>query len=417
MTKKQYQEKRNQLMNEAQSLINEGKAEEAEAKMNEVKELDNQWETITQARANFNALNKDPEPVNPFGNTGSGIDLGMNDEDEAPAMKAWASKEYENAWAKMLTGKPMSASERNTYDMVNEAYTHTTGNTSIVIPKTVTKGIWEEAAELYPYAGDIQPTYVNGVLSMIQESTSSDAGWYEEDTATEDGKETFKEFTLSGCELSRAITVSWKLKEMAIEDFIPYIRRKMAEKMGAARGYGATHGKGKVEGQKPEPTGVVTALEKEAGTPQIVTCAGDIPTYAEITKARGLIKGSYAAGLKVYANSSTIWNKLANILDANKRPIFVADPINGGVGRILGMTVKEDASMLDGEVLYSNAPRGYAMNINKEMTMLPEEHVKERKTDYCGYAILDGNVTTTKAHALLKAGAAAAAANAESEEE
>ena len=36
------------------------------------------------------------------------------------------------------------------------------------------------------------------------------------------------------------------------------------------------------------------------------------------------------------------------------------------------------------------------------MTMIPEEHVKERKTDYCGYAIMDGNVLTTKAHALLK---------------
>ena len=33
--------------------------------------------------------------------------------------------------------------------------------------------------------------------------------------------------------------------------------------------------------------------------------------------------------------------------------------------------------------------------------MIPEEHVKKRVTDYCGYSIMDGNVTTTKAHALL----------------
>ena len=66
------------------------------------------------------------------------------------------------------------------------------------------------------------------------------------------------------------------------------------------------------------------------------------------------------------------------------------------------MLVKEDDSMKDGEILISNPGMGYAMNINKEMTMLPEEHVKDRKTDYCGYAIADGNATTTKAHALLK---------------
>lgn len=402
MNKKQYQEKRNQLMNEAQALIDEGKAKEAEDKMKEIKALDETWDAIAQAQANFNALNKEPDPVNVFGNMDTNVNFDLSNEDETPAMKAWGSKEYENAWAKSLMGRPLTASEQNAYQMVNEAYTHTTDNTNIVIPKTVTKGIWEEAAELYPYTGDVQPTYVNGVLSMIQEDASSDAAWYEEDTATEDGKETFKEFTLSGCELSRAITVSWKLKEMAIEDFIPYIRRKMAEKMGAARGYGATHGKGKETEGKPEPTGVVTALEKEDGTPQIVEYAGEVPTYEEMTKARAKIKGSYAAGLAVYANSATIWNQLANITDKNGRPIFVPDPTSGGVGRIFGMSAKEDASMLDGEILYSNAARGYAMNINKEMTMLPEEHVKARKTDYCGYAIIDGNVITTKAHALLK---------------
>ena len=41
------------------------------------------------------------------------------------------------------------------------------------------------------------------------------------------------------------------------------------------------------------------------------------------------------------------------------------------------------------------------MNINKEMTMNTEDHAKERMTDYCGYAIMDGNIVTDKAHALL----------------
>ena len=33
---------------------------------------------------------------------------------------------------------------------------------------------------------------------------------------------------------------------------------------------------------------------------------------------------------------------------------------------------------------------------------MTEDHVKDRATDYCGYAIVDGGVTSTKAHALLK---------------
>lgn len=400
MNKKQYLAKRQQLMNDTQQLIDAGKAEEAQAKMDEVSALDEQWDAIAQAAANFNALNNEPQISDLFRLNGSLDNTGTN---RNVVDEAWNSEEYTNAWAKMLMGKTLTGAENETFKMVNEAFTHNTDNSGIVIPKTVTRGIWEQAGEMYPYFADVSKTYVNGVLSMIQEDTSSDAAWYEEDGATNDGKETFKEFVLNGCELSRAITVSWKLKEMAIEDFIPYIQKKMAKKMGAAAGYGATHGAGPDrEGKKHEPTGVVTALKTEDGNPQVVEYAkGTVPTYANILAVRSKIKSGYSAGLKVYANSNTIWTKLAAIVDNNKRPLFVPDPTASGEFRILGMLVKEDDSMENGEILLSNAEAGYHVNINKEMSMMTEEHVKERKTDYCGYAIMDGNVTTTKAHALL----------------
>lgn len=397
MNKKEYLAKRTQLLNEAQSLINAGKAAEAEEKMGEVDALDKEWDAIAQAQANFNALNKEPMAMPPEPFTDSSKDDGKP---EVKVEKAWASEEYKMAWAKTLMGKPITDDERKAYDMVNEAFTHTTENTGIVIPKTVSRGIWEMAGEMYPYFADVTKTYVNGVFSMIQEDTSSDAGWYEENEATADGKETFREFTLNGCELSRAITVSWKLKEMAIEDFIPYIQRKMAKKMGAAAGYGATHGKGTAVKNKPEPVGTVTALLAEEGTPQVVKYTkGSAPSYENILETRAKIKSGYGSGLKIYANSTTIWTKLAGILDKNGRPIFEVNA-NGEI-RILGILTKEDDSMSNGEILFSNTSAGYHMNINKEMTVTPEEHVKQRKTDYCGYAIMDGNITTSKAHALL----------------
>lgn len=398
MNKQQYLAMRNQLMNEAQALIDAGKAAEAEEKMKEVAALDERWDAIAQAQANFRALNAEPvaaAPAIPEDATGK-------DNAADGAMKALESEEYKVAWAKTLMGKQLTQDESETYMMVNEAFTHTTENTSIVIPKTVTKGIWEMAAEMYPYFADVTKTYVNGTLSMIQEDTSSDAAWYEESKNTEDGKETFKEFQLSGCELARAITVSWKLKEMSIEDFIPYIQRRMARKMGAAAGYGATHGKGKGGSGKPEPVGTVTALLNAEGTPQVVRYKkGTSPTYQNILDARAKVKSGYSANLKIYANSTTIWTRLASIVDANKRPIFLADPTGNGQIRILGMAVKEDDSMKDGEILISNPSDGYHMNINKEMTMMTEDHVKGRKTDYCGYAIMDGNIVTDKAHVLL----------------
>ena len=375
MNRKQYEAMRKKLMDEAQSLIDAGKVEEANAKMEEIKKLDQQWDTIAQAMADFAALNGTQVPKQ--GNIRFEDSFGGEkaQETESPVVQAWKSEEYKNAWAKTLMGVPLNDSESEKFRMVNEAFTHTTKNTGVVIPETVAKGIWEMAGEYYPY--------------------------FNESTKTEDGKETFKEYKLSGCELSRAITVSWKLKEMAIEDFIPYIQRKMAKKMGAAAGYGVTHGAGaNAASGKPEPMGVVTALQAEEGKPQVVEY-GDALTYEDIIHARAKIKSGYGAGLSVYANSVTIWTKLATVMDANKRPLFVADVTSGGLFRILGMPVKEDDSMQNGEILMSNAYSGYHMNINKEVSMMTEDHVKDRLTDYVGYGIMDGNIITSKAHALL----------------
>lgn len=399
MKRKEYEAKRKALLNEAQGFIDEGKTVEAKAKMDEVKALDEAWDAIAQAAADLSALSEEPKPFNAFNYGGS---FGETEEhsNESDVVKAWKSDEYKNAWAKTLMGKELSNKETEAFKLVNEAFTHTTKNTGVVIPENVARGIWEIAGEMYPYFADITKTYVNGVLSIIQEDTSSEAGWYEDGVETEDGKEIFKEFKLNGCELSRNITISWKLKEMAIEDFIPYIQRKLAKKMGAAAGYGATHGAGASE---QEPTGVITALEAEENTPQVVLyAAGSVPTYQNVLAARAKIKSGYGKGLAVYANSETIWNKLAAIVDLEGRPLFVPDVTNQGVFRILGMPVKEDDSMKAGEILISNAAEGYHENINKEVTILPEDHVKQRKTDYCGYAVMDGNVTTTKAHAILK---------------
>lgn len=408
MNRKQYEAKRKSLMDEAQALIDAGKIEEANAKMEEVTDLDNQWDAIAQAEANLRALNKEPAPA-------LRIDEGqlpgkVDSKPDNPIEAAWKSDAYKYAWAKMLMGRPLSAKEQDVYNQVNDAFngamknesfTHTTKNTSVVIPESVSKGIWEMVGEMYPYFEDINKTYINGILSMIKEKSSSNAEWYEENIQTEDGKEEFDKYTLNGCELSRSVTVSWKLKEMAIDEFIPYVQRKMAKKMGAAAGYGMTHGKGNANPERPEPTGVVTALEAEDDTPRVLKYKG-IPTYKNFTDARAKLKSGYKNGLAIYANNHTIWTKIAMVLDQQGNPMFVPDPTSGGVYRVLGLLVKEDDSMKDGEILFSNAWEGYHVNINKELSMMQEDHVKKRTTDYAGYAIMDGNVVTTEAHVLLK---------------
>ena len=410
MNKEEYLAKRKELLDEAETLVSNGKVDEANLKMEDIKNLDEQWKQIATAQANLEALSGSTPKYNASNIAGHAVDgteaesIKMDGKSAVHTAKnPAATDEYKYAWAKYMQGKTLTADEKTTFDKVNASLT--TENTGVVIPESVSKGIWEEAGELYPYWSEVSKTYVKGDLKVIKGDASSEGGWYEEDKETEDGSEGFGSLSLNGCELSRSINVSWKLREMAMEDFIPYIQRKMAEKMGAALGYGSTHGKGKpgeTDTFKPEPLGVVTALSKELNTPQIKTYAKGNLSYTDLTGARALIKSGYASGLRVYANSTTIWTELANVLDDNGRPVFVADAINGGVYKVLGAPVEEDGSMLDGEILFSNAAAGYTANVNKQLSVSLEEHIKKRNTDYCGYAIVDGGATTTKAHALLK---------------
>ena len=64
--------------------------------------------------------------------------------------------------------------------------------------------------------------------------------------------------------------------------------------------------------------------------------------------------------------------------------------------------VKEDDSIPSGSIIIGNANKGYLANINQAITLDTEDHKKARETDYIGYAIVDGDVVTNKAFALIK---------------
>lgn len=403
MKYEEYLRQRQELTDKAQALISEGKTEEADEVMNDIKALDQKYEESCKQQANLEALNGSVKSKahNILGSTG---ETGMRDngagENEVVDFK---SEKYLNAWVNKMQGKTLTQDEEDTIRMVNEAYTHTTENTGEVIPETVVKGIWTEVEDMYPFYADVAKTSVTGTLTMVIGKSSTDAAWYEEDTNTADGKEEFGTLTLSGCELARAITISWKLKEMARAEFLPYIQKRMAEKMGAACGYGVTHGAGVVENKPAEPKGIVTAIEAEKDTPRVVKYTAGGLTWKNITEARKKIKSGYANGLAVYANANTIWGEIASCVDGMGRPLFMPSTEAGSVGRIAGLLVKEDGSMKDGEILFGNANRGYTVNINKGISMNTEDHVKPRTTDYAAYAIIDGAPVTLNAFSLLKA--------------
>ena len=415
MFKEKYLKQRNALLKDIENLIAEGKTEDADAKMKEVEALDEKWENTKKASANLTAL-KGSAKVTDIENRSVDIgDAKAIDTIQKP-VPVNEDKLYETAWAKTLQNKKLEANEQTVFDKVNaefrNEYTHDTGNTPTLIPPTVVAGIWKRAEEMYPLLADVKKYNVRGTL-IINKHTAIDAGdaaWYDEDTATADEQNTFGQLTLTGCELAKAITVTWKLRSMATEEFIPYIKNELGERVGVALGTAIAQGKGKPgdgETFKPEPLGIETALLAENNTPQVVTYNPDASTpdplaYEDFTQAIGKIHSSYQSGCAIYANNATIWNRLANLTDSTGRPLFIPDLTSGGVGRMWGFAVKADAGVSNDTVIIGNPNKGYVLNTNEPMSLATEEHVKARTVDYAAYTIVDGGLLDTKAFALIK---------------
>lgn len=405
MNKQKYLEKRKALLGEAENLLKEGKLEEFEAKEQEIKDLDDQFEKLAKARANMDAL-KEPIVADSVANMSRGDD-GVLATHNTTTFKN-DQEIYLNAWAKNMMGMTLEGEEKQVFDKVNNEYRNqvqTAQEHVVLIPETVRDGIWKEAGELYPILGDVRMTFVPGDLTILKEvDGGDDAQWYDENDEVKDDGFQIGELNLTGCELAKNIPVSWKLRKMAVNEFIAYITSLLAEKMGAALAKAIVSGKGKPgagDTFKAEPKGIKTALE---GTQQIVDYSGEKPSYEDLTKAMAKIHSTYKNGAVIYANGATIWEGLANIVDGNNRPIFIPDVTSGGVGRIFGLVVKEEDAVADGEVLIGNVARGYVMNVNENMTIYTEDHIKRRYTDYMGYVIVDGDVLTEKAFALLRKG-------------
>ena len=401
MNREEYTARRNELYAQAEGMINAGDTEGAEGIMAEITALDARYEADCTARANLQAMSAAPA-------IGAGLEAGViSDAVTAAAKPVDKDAIYRTAFAKSLMGVDLTSDESTVLAEVNrpENAANTAKDNALLIPMQEERRIWTVAASQHAVYGDVQRTFVNADLKIIKENgNATDAEWLTEADSMSDGSVGFGSLTLTGCELAKCIPVSWSLKKMAIEDFMTYIGELIGRKIGAAMAKAEILGLGKPgvsDGWKPQPKGIVTALEAESGTPQVITYSkGGSMDYSDFTAAFAKIASGYSR--IIYASSKTIWGNIANIKDANKRPMFITDPVGGGVGRIFGAIVKADDAVPDGAVLIGDVARGYKENVKENISIVTEDHVKTRTTDYAAYAIVDGDVIDTKAFAYIK---------------
>ena len=380
---------RNELLEQGETLVNEGKFEEFNAIEEQVNALDSQIEAAKLANANLQALK------------GSDIATDLQNKSQivegAKVMENLnvksTEKLYENAFAKTLLGQELTSEENSVFMEMNN---HTTATAGVTIPETTMNEILTEIYAQNPFLADVRKLNIKGNVSLPKHTaiTSGDAAAYLESEATAEEVNAFAEIQLTGKEVAKYLTVSFKLEAMSIPALLDYLKTEIVERVGAELGRQAINGNG-----VKEMTGVLTALASVTSQKSTYAAATG-PDYAKVLEVIGKLGAKHANNAVFYADNATVWTVLAKIVDENGRPYFIADTTAGGVGRILGFPVKVDSAVPAGTVIFGDA-KGYVINTNEAVSVESSRDIKARKTGFSAYTIVDGNVTHEKAFSIL----------------
>ena len=322
MNKKQYMEMRNRLLEEAQKAIAEGDAEKAKAKNNEVRELDAKWDAIAQAQADFEALNKEPKPLNPFGMSNQAVDFtGVTNTGETDSI--YDSVEYRKAFMNyVIKGDPIPEKFRN-----EDAVTKTSDIGSVIAPTVIRRIIekLESTGMILPLM--TRTSYAAG--AVVPTSTVKPvATWVAEGGTSDKQKKTTGQIDFKGYKLRCAISMTLEASVMSLEIFESVFVRNVSEAMTKALEQAAITGTG-----SGQPKGVLKETVPEGQNIDIASDADLV--YADLVAAEAALPLAYESGA-VWNMTKKMFMQFVGMVDSNGQPIArVNYGINGKPERTL----------------------------------------------------------------------------------
>lgn len=368
---KEYKEKRDSLIAEAQNLINDGKIDEAKAKKAEIEALDNRFDQEKEALADIEALSNSaraiPEPQRLEAKLGeeSGKDMNLNAASDAYRM-AWLKEMAKDDKGNYRLGAPTK--------LENDAFTFTTANTGAVVPTTILNRIIELVDSYAPMYEDATKSGMVSGFSIPRHTaiTQGDAAVTGEGVANNDEIDTFVLLPLDGVEIKKHINITRKMQFQSIDAFEDWITTHIAKRIGNAKD-------NRIMSQLDNTTyGIASA--------NIL----NTQTYSDET-VRKIMSMLHGTGAKVvYANNKTIWQGLAGIEEGDGTKAFVPSSMVDPVvqGRIYGANVKQDENIAD-NVAYFGIPASILANDFDTLTMMRDVDAKTFVTTISGYSLFD----------------------------
>ena len=300
------------------------------------------------------------------------------------------SEEYRSAFFKTLLGQETNETEKRALSVAQTVAEKRADNFNAssdslaVLPTQTLNEVVKKARTIGGLLGECRAFSVPTKISIPVGTPATKATWHTEGEDVAPDKVGIATVDFDGYEIIKVFSLSAKTRRMSISAFESYLVDELTACVMETIADSLVNGTGVSQG---------TGLEKGItwGSTNQITAAKTGITYANVVSTVALLKRGYSMGAKWAMNNATLYNVFYGMVDANKRPIFIADPKNETVGKILGFDVVVDDNIADNNVYLGNYSKylGYNMPEGIAVEVSRESSFRKGLIDYRALAIAD----------------------------
>lgn len=345
---------------------------------------------LAQAKANAqqNAGNGNQRSAfNPI--TGAGMNFERRASYEATEGDVLNSPEYRSAFFKTLLGHKLTEFEQAAYNRAMgeqraDAFA-SSSNVAAALPTQTLNEVISKARTMGGLMSVCRGFNIPAKVAVPVGTPTAAASWHAEGAAVESATPSVASVSFDGYEIMKVLSISEKARKMSVAAFESYMTQELNACVMACIADGLVNGSGTNQG-----TGVLNGVSWTKDTNHFEFSKASGLAYADVVKVVAALKRGYANGACWAMNNATLYNLFYGLVDANKRPIFIADPKNEGIGKILGFTVVVDDYLPAETVLFGNFNyMGYNLPEGITVEASRESSFKKGLIDYRAMAIAD----------------------------
>lgn len=314
----------------------------------------------------------------------------------------FASAEYRSAFYKTLTGKSLTQAEKNAFTRAMDvekraadAYT-TSGNTPVIIPTQTLNEIVSKARTEGGALSIARAFNMPSKIAVPVATPSAKAAWHTEGATVNAEQPGITNVAFDANEIIKIFSISSKVRAMSINAFESYLTDELTNCVMECIADGLINGTGTAQGMGLEH-GVTWGAKNS-----VAVAAGGSIAYLDVVKAVALLKRGYARRAKWVMNNATLYTAFYGMVDDNKKPIFVPDPRNETIGKVLGFDVVVDDFVADNVAYFGDFNYlGYNLANGIAVESSTQSAFRSGLIDYRGMAIADTKVIAPDAFVKL----------------